>query len=170
MIKRCISRSLRRWIVSRVFSFIPLTRFYSLKRLLLNFADVVTSGNVRVISSARFYGTGAIIIGKDSFIGHEVLIIAAQEPVIIGKYVDIAPRVCIVNGSHSIGNERRAGVGCAKKIVIDEGTWIGAGSVVIAGVHIGRQAVIGAGSIVIHDIEPNVLAIGNPCKKIKILI
>lgn len=167
--KGYFSISLRRWFISKIMSALPLTRFYAFKRVLLKFANVHTSKNVRVVSSAKFYGIGDIIIGNNSFIGHEVLIVAAMEPVIIGDNVDIGPRVCIVNGSHYIGLEQRAGAGYSKKIVIGSGTWIGACAVIIAGVQIGERSVIGAGSVVVKDIASSILAAGNPCKFIKSL-
>ena len=42
--------------------------------------------------------------------------------------------------------------------------WIGANSVVLPGVNIGDNSIIGAGSIVTKDIPPNVVAVGNPCR------
>jgi sugar O-acyltransferase (sialic acid O-acetyltransferase NeuD family) len=50
---------------------------------------------------------------------------------------------------------------------IGEGTWVGAGTVVIPGVKIGNWSIIGAGSVVTKDISDHVLAVGNPCKVIK---
>ena len=48
-----------------------------------------------------------------------------------------------------------------------EGAWIGAGSVVIPGVKIGKWSIVGAGSVVTKDIPDGVLAVGNRCKVIK---
>jgi maltose O-acetyltransferase len=45
--------------------------------------------------------------------------------------------------------------------------WLGGGVIVCAGVTIGDNAVIGAGSVVTRDIPPRVLAVGNPCKVIR---
>ena len=42
--------------------------------------------------------------------------------------------------------------------------WIGAGAVVVPGVTIGDNSVIGAGSVVTRDIPANVVAVGNPCR------
>lgn len=53
------------------------------------------------------------------------------------------------------------------EVTIEEGSWIGAGSVVIQGVHIGKNVVIGAGSVVCKDIPDHVIAYGNPCKVIR---
>lgn len=52
-------------------------------------------------------------------------------------------------------------------VSVGEGTWIGAGSVVIPGVKIGKWSIIGAGSVVTKDIPDRVLAVGNRCKIIK---
>ena len=57
----------------------------------------------------------------------------------------------------------------AGNVQIGEGTWIGAGTIVIPGVRIGRWSVIGAGSVVTKDIPDGVLAVGNRCKIIKAL-
>ncbi len=52
-------------------------------------------------------------------------------------------------------------------VVIDDNVWLGYGVKVLKGVHIGENTVIGAGSVVTHDIPANVVAAGNPCKVIK---
>lgn len=52
-------------------------------------------------------------------------------------------------------------------VCVGEGTWIGAGSVVIPGVKIGKWSVIGAGSVVTRDIPDHVLAVDNRCRIIK---
>lgn len=54
-------------------------------------------------------------------------------------------------------------------VVVDDNVWIGAKTCILPGVHIGRGAIIGAGSVVTHDIPPFALAAGNPAKVIKIL-
>jgi sugar O-acyltransferase (sialic acid O-acetyltransferase NeuD family) len=66
---------------------------------------------------------------------------------IIHDYVHLAPR-CTLCGNVEIG----------------EGSFIGAGTVVIPNVRIGKWAVIGAGSVVTRDIPDNVVAYGSPCK------
>lgn len=52
----------------------------------------------------------------------------------------------------------------ARPIVIGNDVWIGAGSTILAGVTIGDHTVIGAGSVVKHDIPANVVAVGVPCR------
>jgi acetyltransferase-like isoleucine patch superfamily enzyme len=55
----------------------------------------------------------------------------------------------------------------SKPIRVCCGAWIGACSVILPGVTIGRNAVVGAGSIVTRDVDPYTIAVGNPARKIK---
>ena len=52
----------------------------------------------------------------------------------------------------------------ALPIVVEDNAWIGGGSIILAGVTIGKGSVIGAGSVVTKSIPENSLAVGNPCK------
>lgn len=47
---------------------------------------------------------------------------------------------------------------------VGEGTWVGVGSCVMQGIKIGKNCMIGAGSVVVRDIPDGVVAYGNPCK------
>lgn len=62
---------------------------------------------------------------------------------------------------------REKGLQYNKDVTIGENVWIGAGVVIVPGVHIGRNSVIGAGSIVTKDIPENVVAVGNPCRVLR---
>lgn len=57
----------------------------------------------------------------------------------------------------------------SKNIIIREGAWIGANSIIMPGVIIGVNAVVGAGSIVTKDIPDFSIAVGSPCKVIKLI-
>lgn len=54
-----------------------------------------------------------------------------------------------------------------KEIIIEENVWLGYGVKVLKGVHIGKNSLVGANSVVTKDIPANVIAVGNPCKVIK---
>lgn len=86
----------------------------------------------------------------------------------IGNNVYIAPNVCIITEEHAMDVEQRlAGLEYTHPVVIGDNVWICAGAIVLPGVTIGSNSVIGAGSIVTKDIPPNSLAVGNPCKVIR---
>ncbi len=57
----------------------------------------------------------------------------------------------------------------AKEIYIGNNVWIACNVVICGGVHIGNNAVIGAGSVVTKDIPDNYIAYGNPCKPIRLI-
>ena len=54
-----------------------------------------------------------------------------------------------------------------EEVVIDSNAWIGARSIILKGVHIGANAIVGAGSVVTGDVEPNTVVGGNPARLIK---
>ncbi|NNF76813.1 MAG: acyltransferase, partial [Rhizobiales bacterium] len=95
----------RLYLVNKLISLLPPSRAFGLKRMLLRFAGATIGNNVRIVSSAEFYCSGALIIGDNSWIGHQCLITGGQADIIIGKNVNIAPRATLVTGSHKIDFE-----------------------------------------------------------------
>lgn len=88
----------------------------------------------------------------------------------IGNNVFIAPNVCIITEEHSMDTDQRlAGLEYTHPVNIGDNVWICAGVIVLPGVTIGANSVIGAGSIVTKDIPPDSLAVGNPCKVLRSL-
>jgi acetyltransferase-like isoleucine patch superfamily enzyme len=87
----------------------------------------------------------------------------------IGNNVVIARNVIILTHDGSIYNMKKFKI--EKKefddIIIDEGAFIGAGSIILPGVKIGKNTIIGAGSVVTKSIPGNSVAVGNPCRIIK---
>ena len=75
----------------------------------------------------------------------------------------IGPNVGIYTAGHPVDpGLRRQGLEFALPITIEDGVWIGGHAVIAPGVRIGRNSVIGAGSVVTKDIPANVVAVGNP--------
>lgn len=150
----------------------PPTRCFSLKRLLLRWCGAEVGENVRFASSVRFYLTGRLVVGKDTWIGHQVLIVGGDADIVIGERVDIAPRVSLVSGSHELltVKDRAAGRGYSGPIHIGSGAWLGASSTVIAGtgITVGECSVVAAGSLVNRDIPPRVVVGGLPAKPLKL--
>ena len=86
----------------------------------------------------------------------------------IGDKVMFGPNVMIATAGHPINPElRERGLQFNKDVYIGENTWIGGNVVILPGVHIGRNTVIGAGSVVTKDIPDNVIAVGNPCRVLR---
>lgn len=86
----------------------------------------------------------------------------------IGKNTLLGPNVQIYSITHDytkIGEEFYKGI--PKKVIIGDNCWIGGGTLVMPGIKIGNNSVIGAGSVVTQNIPDNVIAYGNPCKVAK---
>ena len=83
----------------------------------------------------------------------------------IGDRVMFGPNVTIATANHPINSElREKGLQYNKDVHIGENTWIAANVVIVPGIRIGKNVVIGAGSVVTKDIPDNVVAVGNPCR------
>lgn len=122
----------------------------------------------RINSSALIQGCGDLEIGDNVWIGPKVHIMAdGGAKVAIGDNVDIAPHVFIGTGSHEIdrGGVRVAGRGYNKSITIGKGSWICAGAMILPGVEIGDMAIVAAGAVALHDVEPRTIVAGVPARK-----
>jgi acetyltransferase-like isoleucine patch superfamily enzyme len=110
---------------------------------------------------------GDIVIGNHTRVGVGNTIIG---PVTIGDKVNLAQNVVVSGLNHNFENVNRTiaeqGVS-TKETKINTDVWIGANTVVLAGVCIGEHVVIGAGSVVTKDIPGYSVAVGNPARIIK---
>lgn len=88
----------------------------------------------------------------------------------VGSRTMIGPNVTIASAAHPIDPSLRAQA-CQynKPVRIGENCWIGAGAIILPGVTIGDNTVIGAGSVVTKDIPANVVAVGNPCRVMRVI-
>lgn len=109
-----------------------------------------------------FYLLYGNISGQDLILNNAYILDYA--PVIFGKGVKMGRDVKIITSTHDFGNFDKV---IAKPIFIGENVWLTLNIVVLPGVSIGKNCIIGAGSIVTKDIPDNVLAAGNPARIIK---
>lgn len=108
-----------------------------------------------------------IEIGENFFANYNFIVLDGNY-VRIGDNVWIAPNVGIYAAGHPIDrDERVAGLEYAFPVTVGDNVWIGGGVSIIGGVTIGKDSVIGAGSVVVTDIPEGVVAVGNPCKVIR---
>lgn len=83
----------------------------------------------------------------------------------VGDNTMFAPNVVVATAGHPLEPEmRRDGLQYNMPIHIGKNCWIGAGVLIMPGVTIGDNVVVGAGSVVTKDLPSNVLAFGNPCR------
>ena len=108
-----------------------------------------------------------ITIGNNFFANFDCIMLDGNL-ITIGDNVLLGPRVGLYTASHALDARERIMGGCyAHPIVIEDNVWIGAGVHIMGGVTIGRNSVIGAGSVVTKDVPENVIAAGVPCKVIR---
>ena len=116
-------------------------------------------------------------IGKECYFNFNLVILDVA-PVTIGDYCFFGPNISIVTALHSlIAEERRfyfdkekgytTDREYAKPITIGNNCWIGSNVTILPGVTIEDNVVVGAGSVVTHDLESGYIYVGNPAKKLR---
>jgi len=123
--------------------------------------------------------------GKNIFLGNDVIIgmnctFVDNKLIRIGDRVLIASNVQIYTSSHPVLPQERLVPDWEERqttffrtyalpVQIENNVWIGGGCILLPGVVIGENSVIGAGSVVNRSIPPNCVAVGNPCKVVRTL-
>lgn len=108
-----------------------------------------------------------IKVGKNFFANYNCSIIDVA-PVTIGDNCQLAPNVAIYTAGHPLHPvSRNSMYEYGIEVTIGDNVWIGGNTVVLPGIHIGSNTVIGAGSVVTKDIPDWSLAAGNPCRVIR---
>ena len=88
--------------------------------------------------------------------------------IVVGSHVMFGPNVTLTTAGHPVQpNLRYYGIQSNQPIHIEDNVWIGANVVILPGVTIGKNSVIGAGSVVTKDIPANVVAVGVPCRLLR---
>jgi len=88
----------------------------------------------------------------------------------IGRHVMIGPNVQIYTAAHDLRAEARIqGWEEARPIVIEDNVWIGGGAILLPGVRVGRNAVVGAGAVVTRSVPENSVVAGNPARVIRMI-
>lgn len=107
-----------------------------------------------------------IRVGDNFYAGYNCTILDMAE-VRIGDNCMIGPNVGIYTTGHSIEPKDRNKSGYAISIVIGNDVWIGGSCVILAGVTIGDNSIIAAGSVVTKNVPSNSIVAGNPAKTLK---
>lgn len=106
---------------------------------------------------------GSIEIGHRTFVNYGV-IITSYELVRIGNDCMLAHHVIILdcNEHPVLGDSQQP-----RPVILEDNVWLGDRVLVLPGVRIGEGAVVGAGSVVVKDIPPGCVAVGNPARVVK---
>jgi acetyltransferase-like isoleucine patch superfamily enzyme len=112
-----------------------------------------------------------IRIGRDSLIG-EFCVIRGQGGVTVGDRVYTSPSVQLAAVDHVFSDPTRPFVEqgiTAQGIEVEDDVWIGAGALIMDGVHIGRGAVVAAGAVVTQDVDPHTVVAGVPARAVRVI-
>jgi len=156
------------WHLRQATSVGARARVYGSPRV-TNKGTMIIGDRVRLISTVATIevsvGPGATLeIGDQVYINYGCSI-GATQLVRIGSRCNIGT-YCIMmdNDYHSLEPERRNEMPPSAPIILEENVWLGARVIVLRGVRIGANSVIGAGSVVSKDIPPRSVAVGVPAK------
>ena len=108
-----------------------------------------------------------IDVGENFFANYNLTILDVST-VQIGNNAQIGPNVSIYTAGHPVHpDSRNSGYEYGIPVTIGDNVWIGGNVIILPGVTIGNNAVIGAGSVVTKDIPDSVIAAGDPCRIIR---
>jgi maltose O-acetyltransferase len=114
------------------------------------------------------YGSN-IHIGENFYANFDCVILDVCE-VRIGNNCLFAPGVHVYTATHPLGAKaRNSGRELGKPVTIGNNVWVGGRAILLPGVRIGDNAVIGAGAVVTKDVPPDTVVAGNPARIIKII-
>lgn len=117
--------------------------------------------NVNIQNRARFGHN--LVVGDNSGLGENCRIGSGA---VIGNNVMMGADVIIVTQNHQYTRETFEGF-VKKPVIIDDNVWIGYRVIILPGVRIGRNAIIGAGAVVTKDVPPYSIAGGVPARVLK---
>ena len=125
-------------------------------------------GDGTVIRPPLYVDFGArITIGADCFANYGLVALDVA-PIRIGDDVQIGPNVQLLTPTHPLDpGLRREKWETAEPITIGHNVWLGGGAIVLPGVAIGDNTVVGAGAVVTRDLPPDVVALGNPARVLR---
>jgi maltose O-acetyltransferase len=146
-----------------------------------NAALALSAAERRVLLAERFaeVGAGAVVrppfhcdygfnirLGANAFLNYNCVILDVVE-VAIGEGAQLGPAVQIYAADHPRDPaQRRAGWEFGRPVRIGKHAWIGGGAIILPGITIGDDAVVGAGSVVTRHVPAGATVIGNPARMV----
>jgi len=152
----------------RKYNTIPFGDTGAAMALLRRLLGSVGDGTVLRPFFACDYGYN-IRLGINAFINFNCVFLDCA-PIEIGDNLQMGPAVQMYTAAHPLeADVRRSGLEYARPIRIGHDVWIGGGAIILPGVTIGDGSVVGAGSVVVHDVPPASVVVGNPARIVRAL-
>lgn len=163
-----------RWSLYEIFDHLIPAGAFDRLRLALARASGMAVGDGTCLGG-RLTVTGGtrpasrVSIGRSCFV-NDGCRFDASDVIRIGSNVYFAHDVALITSSHEIaGSRQRAGIGTAAPVVVGDGVWVGARSVILPGVTVGNGSIVAAGAVVTSDVPPDTLVAGVPARLIRSL-
>lgn len=140
-------------------------RYFLVKRILLKCGDKV------IVKNKCYFGNGSkLSVGNYSQLGQNLRV---SGPVTIGDYVMMGPDIVIMAVTHDISDLSKpmldpTNPSIEKPVVIGNNVWIGTRVIIMPGVEIGSNSIIGSGAVVTKSFPENSIIAGVPAKFIKV--
>lgn len=113
------------------------------------------------------FGGAHVHFGKNIYANFNLTLVDDTH-IYVGDYTMFGPNVTVATAGHPILPELREKMYQYNfPVHIGKNCWIGTGVVIVPGITIGDNVVIGAGSVVTKDLPSNVVAVGNPCRVLR---
>lgn len=113
------------------------------------------------------FGGHHVHFGKNIYANFNLTLVDDTH-IYVGDYTMFGPNVTVATAGHPIlPRLRQEGYQYNAPVHIGKNCWLGAGVIIVPGITIGDNVVIGAGSVVTKDLPSNVVAVGNPCKVLR---
>lgn len=138
--------------------YVPCHHF---RRFFYRVAGIKIGKGSTIHTKARFYDPRNIFIGEDTIVG-EGAVLDGRDKLTIGNHVDIASEVMIYNSQHDVNQENFFATNAP--VTIEDYVFIGPRVIILAGVTVGKGAIIGAGAVVTKDVPPYAMVGGVPAK------
>jgi len=148
------------WMRQNIADYFQLEKSGLIKKILLGGLGFIGE-KTTIKQGLRFSRGYNIYLGKKVFINYNCSFQDSSE-IIVDDFSLIAPDVKIYISSHDIVTRERY----VLPVYIGKRSWIGGGSIILPGIEIGYNSIIGAGSLVNKNVEPNSIYGGNPLRKL----
>ena len=163
--------SKKMYFVNLVMQLLPGSSLQKIKASLFRWAGVEIGNNVELFQGIKVYGNGRLAIGDRSFIGQDVsFLIDKNGAIVLGDSCVVSAKVTMSTGFHPItpyGERIVSRQGTCGKIVLEKGSAVLTGSIVLSNVTIGENALVAAGAVVNKNVDSRTLVGGVPTKFIK---
>lgn len=108
-----------------------------------------------------------IAVGAYTFVNSGAVLLDVGR-ITVGDHVQLGPNVQLLTATHPLdAGRRRVGWEGSAPISLEDNVWLGGGVIVLPGVTVGADSVVGAGAVVTRDVPPGVLAVGNPARVVR---